>query len=58
LNGIVEHEWTADETKDYISEREEEMNLTAVLKRRCLNAILRFADGEDNFEEIAEIQRA
>jgi len=58
LNGIVEHEWTADETKDYISEREEEMNLTAVLKRRCLHAILRFADGEDNFEEIAEIQRA
>jgi len=58
LNGIVEHEWTADETKDYISEREEEMNLTAVLKRRCLNAILRFADGEDNFEEIEEIHRA
>ena len=58
LNGIVEHEWTADETKDYISEREQEMNLTAVLKRRNLHAILRFADGEDNFEEIAEIQRA
>jgi len=58
LNGIVEHEWTADETKDYISEREQEMNLTAVLKRRNLHAILRFADGEDNFEEIVEIQRA
>jgi hypothetical protein len=34
------------------------MNLTAVLKRRCLHAILRFADGEDNLEEIEEIHRA
>ena len=55
VNGIVEHDWTADDTKDYISEREQEMNLTAVLKRRSLHAILRFADGEDNFEEIKEI---
>jgi hypothetical protein len=57
LDGIVKHEWTADETKDYIKDHEE-MNLTAVLKRRSLHAILRFADGEDNFEEIEEIHRA